>query len=245
MDITLFLIVICCYIFAAFVKGVTGLGFSTTCLSLLALIMGVKEALPLVLLPSLASNFFTMKAAGHFKETVSKFWPLFISAVPGLIIGLWILNTLDVSILGACLGLILIIYTIFAFAQPEMTLSAATSKSLMTPTGFFTGMINGMTGSQVMPVLPYLLALKLDPNRFVQAINCSFTLSTIVMSIGLTRLGIITTQAIMVSMCGLLFVYFGVWAGSSIRQKLPVDIFRKLVLGFLFILGLALLKAAV
>jgi hypothetical protein len=35
------------------------------------------------------------------------------------------------------------------------------------PSGFVTGTINGIIGSQVMPILPYLLALDLNRDVFV------------------------------------------------------------------------------
>ncbi|MEM1315153.1 MAG: sulfite exporter TauE/SafE family protein, partial [Pseudomonadota bacterium] len=47
-------------LFAGFVKGATGLGYSTTSLPLLALVIGLKPALPLVLAPSLASNLVVL-----------------------------------------------------------------------------------------------------------------------------------------------------------------------------------------
>lgn len=77
---------------AAFIKGLTGLGFSTTCLALLTLSIGLKPALPLVLIPSLYSNLIVMRQAGHFKETITQFWPLLIMTVPGIFIGLFILS---------------------------------------------------------------------------------------------------------------------------------------------------------
>lgn len=56
--------------------------------------------------------------------------------------------------------------------QPKsFLLSANWEKRLRVPTGFLTGFINGLTGSQVMPVLPYLFSLNLDIKTFVQAIN--------------------------------------------------------------------------
>jgi hypothetical protein len=48
------------YLFAASAKGVTGLGFSTMCLPFLAVTVGLKEALPLLIIPSISSNLVVM-----------------------------------------------------------------------------------------------------------------------------------------------------------------------------------------
>jgi hypothetical protein len=44
---------------------------------------------------------------------------------------------------------------------------ARLEKPLAPVTGLATGIVNGLTGSQLMPVLPYLMALHLERERFV------------------------------------------------------------------------------
>ena len=225
------------FFFAAFVKGITGLGFSTTCLPFLVLALGLKATLPLLIIPSLASNAIVMRDAGHFRETLRRFWPLFLAALPGVAIGLWLLDTVDARVSAAVLGVVLVGYCLFALANPHLALPQALQRPLAPVAGLLTGLINGVTGSQVMPVLPYLLSLKLDPNRFVQAINCSFSLSSIVMAIGLSRLGLMTLEVAALSMAGLVFVYAGVTLGNRARRALKPNQFRIAVLVMLMAFG--------
>ena len=63
------------FFFAAFVKGITGLGFSTSALALLALTIGIKAALPLLIIPSLTSNAIVMVQTSHFREMLIRFTP--------------------------------------------------------------------------------------------------------------------------------------------------------------------------
>ena len=108
------------------------------------------------------------------------------------------------------------------------------------PVRLLNGAVNGLTGSQVMPLLPYLLALQLDPNRFVQAINCVFTFSSLAMAVGLSEAGLLTGPAALVSVLGLLPVWAGVKLGEAVRRCLPAETFRKAVLLLLILLGAAL-----
>ncbi len=225
------------FFFAAFTKGTTGLGFSTTCLPFLVYAIGLKAALPLLIIPSLASNIIVMRDAGHFRETVIRFWPLFITAVPGVAVGLWLLDILDPRLAAAILGGVLFAYCLFALARPDLRLPQPLEKPLAPIVGVSTGVLNGLTGSQVMPVLPYLLSLDLEPNRFVQAINCSFTLSSLVMAAGLTQLGLLTLETAAISALGLILVYLGIKLGSRVRRILSPEIFRVIVLVFLMVLG--------
>ncbi len=241
MDATELAVVGAAFLFAAFVKGTTGLGFSTTCLPFLVLAVGLKPALPLLIIPSLSSNLLVMIDAGHFRATVRRFWPLYVASLPGIALGLAILSWVDPRGAAAVLGVVLIAYSLFSLGRPHVGLAARTARALAAPTGFLTGMVNGLTGSQVMPVLPYLLALGLEPNRFVQAINCSFTLCSLAMAIGLTQIGLMTVQAATVSILGLVPVYIGIKLGNRVRRLLSPDGFRRAVLVLLLLLGLGLL----
>ena len=56
MDTSLLAIACAAFFFAAFSKGITGMGFATTCLPILALTIGLEVALPLVLVPSVVQQ---------------------------------------------------------------------------------------------------------------------------------------------------------------------------------------------
>ena len=92
---------------------------------------------------------------------------------------------------------------------PAFQLPNHLRRRLALPTGFLTGVINGFTGSQVMPLLPYMLSLGLSQARFVQAINCSFTLSSLLMALGLFELELMTLEIVLISMMGIIPVYIG------------------------------------
>jgi uncharacterized protein len=104
--------------------------------------------------------------------------------------------------------------------------------------------INGLTGSQLMPVLPYLMALHLDRDRFVQAINCSFTASSLVMAIGLSKIGLMTVETALISTIGISPVWIGLKLGGNIRRRLSPELFRKLVIYMLMASGVLLLARA-
>ncbi len=97
-----------------------------------------------------------------------------------------------------------------------------------------------MTGSQVMPVLPFLLALRLDPRRFIQTINISFSLSSIVMALGLSTLGLMTLETLWISLAGLIPVYLGTRIGGLVRQRMNAETFRTVILLMLIVFGVVL-----
>ena len=241
MDQTTIVIVTSAYFTAAFLKGITGLGFSTICLGLLAAVIDLRLAIPLMLIPSLSSNVLVMVDAGNFRPALTRFWPLFLAALPAIGVGLWFLTHFDSSWGRSALGVVLLVYGLWGFWTRPLVLPSSWERRLRVPVGVVTGFVNGWTGSQVMPVLPFLMSLGLPRELFVQAINISFTASTVVMAAGLWYSGLLDWSRIALSAFGVLPVAIGIWLGGKIRRRIPEALFRKLVMLLLIGLGVGLL----
>ena len=241
MDWIDYAFILTAYVVAGGIKGLTGIGFSTSCLPIMALRLDLKIAIPLVIVPSIVSNLVVMLQAGGFREAVKQFWPLYLASIPGLLIGLTILVSIDVAIAKALLGLVLIAYALWALRNRIFVLSEEWACRLKVPAGFCTGLVNGLTGSQVMPVLPYLLSLDLGKDSFIQAINISFTLSSLVMLVGMNRLGHLSADTLLTALGGLVPALLSVYLAGWLRKYLSGGSHRKLVLAFLLLMGTLLL----
>ena len=233
------------FMFSAIAKGVTGLGFSTMCLPFLAMTVGLKEALPLLIIPSIATNLVVMRGAGRFGETLKQFWPMLAATIPGLGLGLWALSSVDGRLAGALLGGVLMAWCLFAYTNPNLRLPASWAQPLGPVSGFLTGVVNGITGSQVMPAMPYLMALHLDRNLFIQAINCSFTMSSLIMAVGLNHIGLFTIDTTIVSIVGVVLAFSGARLGERIRYRLSPDAFRLAMLAIQALMGGSLVVLAI
>jgi hypothetical protein len=221
---------------AGFVKGTTGLGYSTTCLPLLALALGLKDSLPLVLAPSLASNVAVMASAGSPWPAARRFGWMLLLAPVGVIAGVVLLGRIESAAAGAALGIALIAWCAFALGRPEWRLAARFERPLLAPVGLATGMVNGVPGSQVLPVTPFLMSLRVPPELMVMTLNLSFTLSSVAMAAGLASLGILNAETGTVSLAGVAVAIAGVRAGTALRRRLADEVFR---VGVLLVLGVA------
>lgn len=230
------------FLFAAFLKGTAGLGFATTCLGIMASYMDLRLAIPLVILPSLLSNAMVMLDAGGFVAIFKRFWVMYIAAVPGLMIGLWILGSGDTALPRVVLGVSMFLYGVWGIWGGTFSLPHTSAWAGLV--GVSTGLVNGLTGSQIMPILPYLMSLDISKDELVQAINTSFTLSSVIMLVGLGRLGLLGIEIITVSFVGVVPVAAGIWLGGKVRRLLPEAVFRKIVLVMIALLGAALVYRA-
>ena len=230
------------FLFAAFLKGTAGLGFATTCLGIMASYLDMRLAIPLVVIPSLVANAFVMIDAGGFIPILRRFWFMYVAALPGLGLGLWLLGSGDTTLSRGVLGTAMFLYGIWGLWGGKLSLSE--KPWLLGPIGLATGLVNGLTGSQVMPILPYLMSLRLTKDELVQAINTSFTMASLVMLVGLGRLGLFTGEVALISAVGIIPVTIGIWLGGRVRRKLPEAVFRTVVLLLLTLLGGGLILKA-
>ena len=242
MDLIQIALVTTAFLAAGIVKGATGLGYSTSALPVLTIAVGLHTAMPLVLFPSMASNVTVMAAAGHFRGTLRRFLPLYIALVPGLAFGLALMLWIDQDVAASALGLVIIAYSAIGIWRPALHLPDHWERPLQIPVGLLNGTVNGLTGSQIMPLVPFMLSLKLHPDRFVQAVNIGFTLSSLVMVLGLSRAGLLTWSTLLVSIAGIAPAILGSWIGSILRRRLSEARFRLLVLGALMVLGAILMS---
>jgi uncharacterized membrane protein YfcA len=101
------------------------------------------------------------------------------------------------------------------------------------------GLFTGLTGSQVIPLLPYMLSLKLDPDRFVQAVNIAVASASVILGLALLVSGRTSWYLAMLSALGVFPALVGVVLGNSLRSRLPTRAFRTTVLVVIFLMGVS------
>lgn len=247
MSVSIILFAMTTFFVAAFLKGLSGMGFATICLAVMAMALDVKLAIALVILPSLSSNLLVMYEAGRFREAVARFWVMIVCALPGLGLGLWLLRTTGSEVPRGVLGGMLLLYGLwglFGLRGAGGDIPFPRGVWFQAPVGLLNGLVNGLTGSQVMPVLPYLVSLRLDKDLFVQTINLSFTVSSVVMLFGLGRLGVLTVSTAAWSLLGIVPVALGIRLGSRLRRRFSEEAFRRVIMVMLTVFGVALMGRA-
>jgi uncharacterized membrane protein YfcA len=222
---------------AGVVKGATGLGYSSCALPFLVSALGLKPAMALVLIPAMATNVSVACTAGHFGEISRRFAGLYLAMLPGIAVGICLLVWINQAIAVQALGIIIIAYVCLTVFRPQVIISGTLERALKVPTGFLNGVLTGLTGSQVMPLFPYMMSLNLDPNRMVQAINIAVLLASLLLAVGLMMAGIMTTNLLFISVLALGPALLGCELGNRARKLIPVAQFKSVVLAVLFATG--------
>ncbi len=227
--------------FAGIVKGATGIGYATCALPFLVVTFGLKVGMAILTVPAVVSNFAVLGRASLLKQTLHRFWPFYAGIVPGIACGMAMLGLVDVVSATQILGVVTLIYVALAFLRPELRLPARFERPVALPAGFLNGVLTGLTGSQVVPLMPYMMALRLPSGEQVQAVNLSVIFASITLLASLCVAGVMTPSILAASCLGAVPALLGVRCGDQIRDKLPAEAYRRLTLVVLAVIALSLL----
>lgn len=237
MDPTLIAIIVAAFLIAGTIKGAIGVGLPTTAIAILGTGLGLREAIPLLILPSLVANIWQVLRGGALLSLLKRFWLLNAIACAGVWLGTAILFRVDPALLSALLGLVVMAYAgmgLAAFA-PRVPQNR---EGLLTPiVGLSAGVLTGTTGSLLLPLMVYLQALGLEKDRFVQAAGLSLLIGTVAWALSLAQQGAFDGRAIMLSGIALAPTLIGMGFGQWVRDRLSQALFRKIVYGLLLVLG--------
>ena len=225
---------------AGLIKGVTGIGFSTCALPFLVTAVGLKVAMALVTIPAIVSNMAVIAGGNRIGDVVRRFWPFYLAIIPGIFAGLATLALVGLRQAVQLLAVTTIAYVGLALARPDLALPKGLERVLALPAGCLNGFFTGLTGSQIMPLMPYMMSLRLVPGEQVQAINLAVTLASAVLAIGLFWAGIMTPEFVVISALGSIPAIAGVAVGGAMQRWLSPSTFRYVALATLGMLAMSL-----
>ncbi len=229
---------------AGIIKGATGIGYSSCALPFLAAALDLKAAIVLLVFPAMASNVAVLFTTGSLEHALRRFWPLYLATLPGILAGVSLLIWVDKRIPTQILGVIIAAYAIQGWLKPSFVLQPRIAHAAQIPVGLLNGLLTGFTGSQVMPLMPYMMSLQLDSMLFVQAVNIAVVIASLFLGFGLWATGTMSAPDVGLSIMAVVPALFGVQLGTWARQHIPAVHFRSIVLAVLLLIGVSLLLRA-
>jgi uncharacterized membrane protein YfcA len=224
------------FLLAGLVKGVIGMGLPSVSLGILTAIVGLPQAMALLIIPSFATNLWQAVAGGKILDLLKKHWLFFLTATLSVGIGAYLGRAVELAYLSGLLGLVLIIYAVINLFGFRFSLTQFQGQWSAPIFGVMNGALTGLTGSFVVPGVPYLQAMGLERNLLVQAMGILFTLSTLALGVALWSNNRITGELALLSLVGLVPAIVGMMIGQKIRHRLSETQFRKIF--FWSILGI-------
>jgi len=233
------------FLIAGTVKGVIGLGLPTVSLALLTVAIGLPNAMALLLIPSFITNLWQAAAGGNGTAILRRLWPFLLTATVTVWLGATALTRVDLALLSALLGALLVAYSITSLAGFRLAITTRQELWVGPLAGSANGILTGMTGSFVVPGVLFLQAIGLPRDMLVQAMGMLFTVSTLALAAALQGNDLLTSELGTLSAAALLPAVAGMVVGQRVRRRLSEPLFRQVFFFALLALGAYIIAGAV
>jgi uncharacterized membrane protein YfcA len=169
--------------------------------------------------------------------------PFIIGGVIGVPIGTLLLTSINPEYLRTGVGLLLILYGIYGLARPAFK-PVQVGIPADVGIGFLNGLFAGLTGLPgfVVTIWCQMRGWSKDVQRTVfQPVMLA---AIVINAISLSIAGAVTAETVKLYLLGLPALLAGLWIGFKLYGRLDDAAFRKVVLLFLLVSGLALIVPA-
>mgnify|MGYP001030548452 FL=1 len=238
------LLVLATFLLAGMVKGIIGLGLPTVSLAVLTVALDLPTAMALLLVPSFVTNLWQASVGRDTRILLRRLWPFLLSASASVWIGAIALKQVDLSLLSALLGALLLIYAAISLAGFKPAITRVQESWAAPASGLLNGVLTGMTGSFVVPGVMYLNALNLSRDQLIQSMGMLFTLSTLALALALGNHSLLSQQQLISSSLALIPAVAGMMLGQAIRRTISEAVFRRVFFLSLLLLGAYIIVAA-
>lgn len=170
------------FFLAGTVKGVIGLGLPTVSLGLMTAALDLTTAMALLIVPSAITNFWQATSGGNGRAIFFRIWPFLCMATVTVWVGAVALSRVDLSILSALLGVLLVGYGATSLAGVRLAIPPRREVWVGPFLGAANGILTGMTGSFVVPGVLFLQSIALTRDELVQAMGMLFACSTVALA---------------------------------------------------------------
>jgi uncharacterized protein len=223
---------------AGLVRGVAGFGDALVAMPFLAMLLGPREAVPLLT----ASGIVGALATGAMGFKSIDWWRaglLLLAGVPGVGIGVWLLTCLPETLLIAVVGLVVVVFSGWSLFRPATARLQGRPWAL--PFGLLAGTLGGATSMSGPPLVIYGTACGWSPATFRASLQVFFLVTPLVALVAQARSGLWGPDMVSRLWLALPATALGLFIGELVHRRIPAHLFHRLVHGLLMVLGVMLL----
>jgi uncharacterized membrane protein YfcA len=226
---------------AAFVKGAIGFGFPALGTPLLSLVVDVKTAVVVLILPNIVMDGIQFARRGTPLATVRRFAVLLMAGALGVVLGTRALVVLSPRVATLILGAFVLCFVALNATGLAPRVPAPWERWLSAPAGFAAGVIGGITNSPATALVLYFQAIGLSKHEFVSSVAFTFFFYKLVQLGAVSWYGLLPWSLLWLSLALTAVALAGFAVGLRVQDRLDQRAFNRTVLGFLALLGTWLL----
>jgi uncharacterized protein len=226
------------FFIAGIVKGLVGIGLPTITLAFTSLVLPLSDMIALIALPTVVTNLWQAAVGGQFKKIVRRQWPLILPMAVTLFLTMWLIGRTTPQWAFLVLATILVIYGGLGLLRIRLHIHADLEKPLAPVIGLISGVVAGLIGVPVVPLMPYMQGLDVKPVELVQSMGVIVSIASLALTASLLRYGLLDRHHVIISAVAIMPAVAGQMVGTRIRQRLSIEQFRQVVFWALLLTGL-------
>jgi uncharacterized protein len=208
-------------LFAAGVaQGALGFGFPTISTPTLVLLMDVKSAIVLNLLPNFTVNAISVVKGGNWGASLGRYWPLAVYVLIGSWIGAQVLIVAPQEPMRVLLAIIILAYLYqHRLARLDWARLARHPRIAAMVFGLSGGFFSGSVNNSLPPLLIYFMLLGVETTVMTQALNLCFLGGKTVQAVTLAAAGEIHLSTALANIPLTLIAVLGMFAGARLQRR--------------------------
>jgi uncharacterized membrane protein YfcA len=221
-------------IIAGFFQGLTSFGFALISMPILAVIIPVKEVVPIVVILCLFTNLIILANCFRYVE-IKKIWILLLASFLAAPLGAYSLRIIDSDILKLISGILILAVSMLLLAGKVFQVK--NENIAFIPVGFTSGFLNGSISMSGPPVVLFLTNQGVLKEAFRANITAYFLILNLFTIAIFFFGGLLTGSVLSYSLWFLPSMIIGVVLGNITISKVDNHLFRKIALWLIFISG--------
>ncbi len=221
----------------AFIKGAIAFGFPTIATPIFAMVVDVRTAVAILILPNLAMDIVQSARRPGLWSAVRRHAVLYVAGIAGTYLGTYWLTRFSDRQAMLVLGAFVIAFVIASASGLSFRVNPSWERYLAAPAGLVAGVMGGITNAHGTPLALYFYALGLDKAEFVRAIALAFIVYKAAQLAAVTQAGIMTPALFSLSILASLVALAAFAFGLRVQDRMNQRAFNRVILCVLATLG--------
>ncbi len=232
---------------AGVIKGVSGFALPMILVSGMVMIVNPQLAIASMVVPTIVTNFWQVFATGarDAAATFFRFRVLILTTLAMIFIHAQWIGGLPLNALLIILGAAIVCISVVQLLGVRIQLSSGYTKISAFIAGQVAGFFGAIAGTWGPPTVIYLLAINTHKKEQVRVSGITFGLGAVMFGFAHLQSGIITAEAMGLSLFLTVPCIIGLLMGMQIQDRIDQKRFRYIILIVLLIAGLSILRKAI
>jgi uncharacterized membrane protein YfcA len=215
---------------AGIAHGALGFGFPLISTPLVALLIDVKTAVLLTVIPNIVINVVSIVRGGNWRASIGRYWPIAIWVVLGTLIGTHFLLIAPPEVLQLALAAMIVVFLLQDKIQ-KLDWSWIKRRPAVSGAAFGTvaGLFSGAVNVSAPPLVIYFIMLELPPVALTQILNLCFMAGKIIQAATLSLADPGSLSLLSASLPLTLVACVALFIGIQLQKRMSPAIYFKML----------------